>query len=98
MRIELSDDAEQDLEDIQLYGMEHFGVARAERYDQALDKAMGTIAEHPHIGMRIRYDSVSAELRRYECMSHTIYYRVVPRGIRIMRVLHSSMDPALHLG
>ena len=96
MRIELSDEADQDLRGIQLYGMEHFGMARAERYDQALDKAMGIIAEHPNIG--IRCDSVSAGLRRYECMSHTIYYRIAEQAIRVVRVLHSSMDPALHLG
>lgn len=96
MRIELAEEAEQDLEDIQLYGLQNFGVVRAARYDQALDNAMATIAEHPGIGKGCGI--IRADLRRYECMSHAIYYRPVPDGIRVLRVLHKRMDPGLHLG
>ena len=96
MRIDASDKAKQDLEDIKLYSVENFGDTQAVRYARALGDAMDIIAEHPNIG--IRCDSVSAGLRRYECMSHTIYYRIAEQAIKVVRVLHSSMDPALHLG
>ena len=96
MRINATDTAKQDLEDIKLYSVENFGDTQAVRYARALSDAMDIIAEHPNIG--IRCDSVSAGLRRYECMSHTIYYRIAEQAIRVVRVLHKGMDPDLHLG
>ena len=37
-------------------------------------------------------------VRRYESVSHAIYYRPTQSGILILRVLHGRMDPARHLG
>ena len=43
--IERSLDAERDLIDIYLYGIQHFGHAQAERYAQTLNGKMGVTAD-----------------------------------------------------
>ena len=46
-RIEITSHAEQDLIDIYLYGIEHFGLDQAERYSEMLHARIDTIAENP---------------------------------------------------
>jgi toxin ParE1/3/4 len=93
--IELTLDAEQDLIDIFLHGIAHFGPAQAERYAKMLNAKIEMAAEHPDFGAD--YGFVVEGVRRYESVSHAIYYRPVPSGIRVLRILHGRMDPARHL-
>lgn len=94
-KVELTRDAERDLIDIYLYGIEHFGRATAERYAEALTAKITTAAENPSFGAN--YGFVRTGLRRYECASHAIYYRVAGEGILVLRILHGRMDPGRHL-
>lgn len=94
-KAELTRDAERDLIDIYLYGIERFGRATAERYAEALTAKITTAAENPSFGAD--YDFVRTGLRRYECLPHAIYYRVVGEGILVLRILHGRMDPGRHL-
>lgn len=94
-KIELTLDAERDLIDIFLYGIEHFGHAQAERYAETLNGKMAVVADNPSFGAD--YSFVRDDLRRYECVSHAIYYRKTPSGILVLRILHCRMDPVHHL-
>lgn len=94
-KIELTLDAERDLIDIYLYGIEHFGHAQAERYAETLNGKMAVAADNPSFGAD--YSFVRDGLRRYECVSHAIYYRTTARGILVLRILHGRMDPGHHL-
>lgn len=94
-KIELTLDAERDLIDIYLYGIEHFGHAQAERYAETLNGKMAVAADKPSFGAD--YSFVRDGLRRYECVSHAIYYRTTARGILVLRILHGRMDPGHHL-
>jgi toxin ParE1/3/4 len=94
-RIELTVAAERDLIDIFLYGVEHFGLAQAERYAAALNDRIESAAENPSFGAD--YSFVRENVRRLEAVSHAIYYRVTTTGILVLRVLHGRMDPARHL-
>jgi toxin ParE1/3/4 len=38
-------------------------------------------------------DSVSIGLRRFEHGKHVVFYRIVPGGILVVRVLHQQMVP-----
>ena len=86
-RIEITGDAERDLIEIYLHGIELFGHNQAERYLKMLSNKIDTIAENPGFG--IDYDFVSDGLRRYESSSHSIYYNLIPKRIRILRILHT---------
>lgn len=94
-KIELTLDAERDLIDIYLYGIEHFGHAQAERYADTLNEKIAVAAENPSFGAD--YSFVRDDLRRYECISHAIYYRTTASGILVLRILHGRMDPGQHL-
>ena len=94
-KIELTLDAERDLIDIYLYGIEHFGHPQAERYAETLNGKMAVAADNPSFGAD--YSFVRNGLRRYECASHAIYYRTTASGILVLRILHGRMDPGQHL-
>ena len=95
-QIELTRDAERDLIDIYLYGIEQFGRAQAERYAIALNLRIDFIAENP--GMGSDYSAVREDLRRYEHVSHAVYFRPTLSGILVLRILHGAMDPGRHIG
>ncbi|MCE6967179.1 type II toxin-antitoxin system RelE/ParE family toxin [Cereibacter sphaeroides] len=94
-KIELTLDAERDLIDIYLYGVEHFGHAQAERYAETLNGKMAIAADNPSFGAD--YSFVRNGLRRYECISYALYYRATASGILVLRILHGRMDPGQHL-
>ena len=95
-RVKLSHDAERDLIDIYLFGLEHFGVRQAERYLERISSKIELAADNPSFGAD--YGSVTEGLRRYEVVSHAVYYRSTPSGILVLRILHGHMDPGRHLG
>ena len=44
------------------------------------------------------YSAVREGLRRYEHVSHAVYFRPTSSGILVLRVLHGAMDPGRHIG
>lgn len=72
------------------------GPIQAERYLESLNAKIEMAAEHPDFGAD--YGFVVEGVRRYESVSHAIYYRPTQSGILVLRVLHGRMDPARHLG
>lgn len=94
-RIELTKEAERDLINIFLFGVEHFGVVQAERYSSLLTAKIESAAANPSFGAD--YDFVRSGLLRYEATSHAIYYRQTSDGILVLRILHGRMDPVRHL-
>jgi toxin ParE1/3/4 len=93
--VEFSLAAERDLIDIILYDVAQFGAVRAERYLDAINAKADVAAIHPDFGAD--YSFVSSGLRRYDVMSHAIYFRPTQDGILVLRVLHGRMDPARHV-
>jgi len=78
-----------------LFGIEHFGVAEADRYSAALMEKIESAAANPSFGAD--YDFVRSGLRRYETTSHAIYYTRTKDSILVLRILHGRMDPGHHL-
>ena len=94
-KTEFTRDAERDLINIFLYGIKHFGPVQAARYAKTLNVKIEMAAEHPDCG--VDYGFVVECVRRYESVSHAIYYRPTKSGILVLRVLHGWMGPARHL-
>ncbi len=94
-RLRLTNDADRDLIDIYLYGIENFGLAKADIYIQSLKMKLEIIAENPSFGAD--YNDIKSQLRRYESRSHAIYYQPGIDGVLVLRILHCRMDPARHL-
>ena len=63
---------------------------RADAFVDLIDQKFQALASHPHLG-RSR-DELDEGLRSFPVGKQVIFYRVVPAGIEIVRVLHGSRD------
>ncbi len=81
----LTNEAEKDLEEIALYGIEKFGIVKASEYHSGLEEQFEKIATNPKHGQRV--DHVLQGYRRSVYVSHSIYYKVRPEDVLIVRVL-----------
>lgn len=86
----LSEPAVVDLEDIYDYTVDNFGDEQAADYLTELEVAFDCLSNNPELG-RLR-NEIRKGLRSIAKGSHTIFYRVLPDAITIIRVLHSSRD------
>jgi toxin ParE1/3/4 len=87
--------AELDLIGIWKYSLEQWDATQADKYLDALDKGISTVAENPELGAS--RDAVRAGYRALLINSHVVYYTITPGAIFIVRVLHEGMDPGRHL-
>jgi toxin ParE1/3/4 len=91
----LTTEARDDLRDIALYGVLTRGEESAERYQEAIDRALDRLSSFPALG-RLK-EGLPGEVRSVGIGQHSILYRVEHGAIRILRVLHQRMDAARHL-
>ena len=91
----LSSKADADLEGIYEYTILNFGLEQARTYLLGLHERFETLAEHPMHGRKA--DELAPGLRRFEYQAHIVFYVPKDQGIRIVRVLHQSMDVKRHL-
>ncbi len=64
--------------------------ARADAFVDLIDQKIQALARQPNMG-RAR-DELAEGLRSFPVGRHVIFYRVVPAGIEIVRILHGSRD------
>ena len=86
----LSQSAADDLSAIADYGFANFGLEQCREYGQGLEKCLSQLANSPLLG--VGAESLADGLRRYKFGSHWIFYSERTGGIRVVRVLHESMD------
>ncbi len=86
----LAPQAEQDLLDIFLTGLEHWGLAQAEQYAEELHDCFNLLAEQP--GMGITRTELQGNPQSFVKGSHVIFYRPTDGMIEIATVLHQTMD------
>lgn len=91
----LSPKAAADLDGIYGYTILNFGLEQAREYLLGLHERFQTLAEHPMHGRSA--DEVAPDLRRLEYQSHVVFYVPKDKGVRIVRVLHESMEVRKHL-
>ena len=64
--------------------------ARADAFIDTLDERFQTLAASPGMG-RLR-DDLAEGLRSFPVGRYVIFYRTVPEGVEIVRVLHGARD------
>lgn len=87
--------AESDLVGIWRYSFEEWGDEQADKYLDALDSAIRSLADNPERG--IGRDNVRKGYRVLFVGNHAVYYTVTPTTINVIRVLRGRMDPERHL-
>ncbi|HSC76179.1 MAG TPA: type II toxin-antitoxin system RelE/ParE family toxin [Pseudomonadales bacterium] len=82
--------AEEDLENIYQYSIEHWGNTRADEYIREISTAFLTLAENPLLGRDC--SDIRPEFRAFTVASHVVFYKPSNSGVAVVRVLHQSMD------
>ena len=78
------------MEKISAYTKVQFGVAQAVKYLLAFDDILMEMANDPKLG-RTR-NEIRKGLWSMPQESHVIFYRIVQRRIRVVRILHGRRD------
>jgi toxin ParE1/3/4 len=86
----LSDKADEDLSQLYEYGILHYGQERADRYYNGLIERLEELAENPRFGQAV--DHIRPGYRRSVYGRHSIYYRIDPDAVVIVRIL-GRQDP-----
>ena len=76
------------------YTLHTWGKTQAARYLNEIEVCCRTLADNPALGRPS--DQVCSGLRRFEFAKHVVFYRKVPHGILVSRILHQSMLPGRH--
>lgn len=84
-----------DLEDIYSYGLDAFGLEKAESYIKNIEVAFQNIANTPDISRKC--DHIRNKLLAWNIESHVVFFKKTTSGIAIIRVLHKSRDYMRHL-
>lgn len=90
MRFDLTPKAEEDLVDIQVEGINHFGVRQARQYRNELLDCFGVLASQPKMA-RLRTE-FHPPLRAHFHRSHVVTYVEIDGGILILRIFHARQD------
>ncbi|MBN4063432.1 type II toxin-antitoxin system RelE/ParE family toxin [Cardiobacterium sp. AH-315-I02] len=85
VRYELTWAADQDFENIFDFGIDAFGLAQALDYQNGLKQRFSKLAEHPKQCPAV--DHLRMGYRRCVYNSHSIYYRIEPENVVIVRIL-----------
>lgn len=93
-RYRLTPLAEEDLENIWLYGFKTWSMEQADDYHRRLMTAVYALADGRREGLTV---IVRDGYRKHLCGEHVIYYRLTPDHLDVMRILHQMMDAERHL-
>jgi len=94
-QFKVSAKANNDLFDIGLYTQNKFGIRQRNKYLVSIADKFQTLANKPELGrerLNIRNGYYSVLIQK-----HIIFYKLYNYGIRIIRVLHQSMEFDKHL-
>jgi toxin ParE1/3/4 len=86
--------ARADIREIGAYTIHRWDEAQADKYLGELEGFCQHLAEGHGVGRAC--DDVSPGLFRIDYVSHVVFYRPKPYGVRIVRILHQRQLPTLH--
>ncbi|HAF81696.1 MAG TPA: plasmid stabilization protein ParE [Brevundimonas sp.] len=90
-RLRLTEDADHDLANIYIQGVQTFGMAQADRYIDDLLQALDRIQDFPNIA-RLR-ETITPAVRAYVFRSHVILYDLEDDdGVVVIRIRHAHED------
>jgi toxin ParE1/3/4 len=91
----LSPDAQQDYDDILLYGLRNWGSDQASRYQERIDRVLNELGTFPEMGER--RDELFPGCRFLPVERHVIFYEITTESIEIVRILHERANAARRL-
>ena len=91
----LSPRAQADLENIWDYTEERWGQSQAESYVRSIQAAIAAVTEDPRRGQKC--DDIRKGYLGYSVERQVLFFRQIPEGIDVVRILHQSMNFDRHL-
>ena len=82
--------ADQDIVDIYVHGVQELGTAHAERYHQGLIRTFELLSANPRLARERTEFVPPVRIHPYE--AHLILYMVRDDGILVVRVLHGRQE------
>lgn len=95
MTVKFTEQAEADIIDSYLYGLQTFGHAQADRYEQSLRHAIDLIDENPRLGAE--HPEYKPPLRIHHHGRHYIIYSIETDHVLIIRILRDESDLTRYL-
>lgn len=92
LQINVSVEAEEDIDLIAAYTTRTWAWRQTNRYLAKLEDGFELLAENPRIGRSC--DSIRPGLHRFEIGKHVVFYVPDPSELLIVRILHQQMLPA----
>ena len=94
-QFKVSERANNDLFNIGLYTQNKYGIKQRNNYLDNITEKFQTLANRPEQGMQC----FNIRNGYYSCLArkHKIFYKKYNYGIRIIRILHQTMDYHKHL-
>lgn len=93
--LEFTEEAEDDFESLLDYTRITWGLKQRDLYADRISRRINELLSCPELG--VARDDLAPGLRIHRASQHIIYYLVLEGSIRIVRILHARMNPALHL-
>ena len=93
--LRLSNPAKTDLQYIAIYTQQEWGAVQKKVYLDLLKKSFNTLSTLGNIGKK--HDDIRQGLFAYRIKKHTVYFRETEQEFVVLRILHSRMDPEMHL-
>jgi plasmid stabilization system protein ParE len=93
-KLEFTAEAEADFRSLLEYTSSTWGVDQRDFYADRIMSAIRELLSHPQRGS-VRDDD-SPGLRNRHVGQHVVFYRAYERSIRVVRILHTKIDPAAH--
>jgi toxin ParE1/3/4 len=87
--------AKDDLRDIYQHGLRQWGQAQSDRYLALVRNHIWSLSGQPLMGTE--RNELLPGIRSLPTERHTVFYRVNPEQIDILRILHHRQDPARHV-
>jgi plasmid stabilization system protein ParE len=88
---EVSDEFEESRMRIFRYGVEIFGYFQAERYDGKIEKSVSMLSNFYTIYPECRHLATKSRMYRNIILdSHLIIYRITPKRIEVLDIVHSA--------
>lgn len=92
--LRLKPSARRDLDHIWSYSRERWSEEQANRYYAVLSDALKSLLVDANRGSPL---NIRRGYRKLPSGSHLIYYRAIPTGVEVVRILHQAMDAKRHL-
>ncbi|MBS0258310.1 MULTISPECIES: type II toxin-antitoxin system RelE/ParE family toxin [Agrobacterium] len=91
----LTKQAESEILDIFIYGVEQFGLRQAHFYKNELEGCFQLLGDNPRMGRLA--PAIGEGVRRHEHGSHVIFYEIDVSGVLILTVVHGRSIRRLKL-